>query len=65
MPKLKTHSGAKKRFKKTATGKIKRKKSGGRHLQLGKGNSRLRRLKEAATIHPTQQERIGRLLPYA
>lgn len=64
MPKLKTHSGAKKRFKKTASGKIKRKKSGGRHLLLGKSNPRKRRLKESAYIHETQQSRLERLLPY-
>jgi len=64
MPKLKTHSGAKKRFSKTSKGRIKRKKSGGRHLLLGKGNRRLRRLKEAALVHPTQESRINRLLPY-
>lgn len=63
MPKLKTHSGAKKRFKKTASGKIKRKRNGGRHLQLGKGNRRLRRLKTSAYIHETQQDRLDRLMP--
>ena len=64
MPKLKTHSGAKKRFKKTANGKIKRKKSGGRHLLIGKGNSRKRRLKESAYIDSTQEARLERLMPY-
>jgi large subunit ribosomal protein L35 len=63
MPKLKTHSGAKKRFKKTASGKIKRKKSGKRHLNLGKGNSRLRRLSESAYIDAGMERRINRLLP--
>lgn len=65
MPKLKTHSGAKKRFSKTATGRIKRKKSGKRHLNLGKGNSRLRRLAEEAYIDPGMERRLNRLLPYA
>ncbi len=61
--KLKTHSGAKKRFKKTASGRIKRKKSGARHLAYGKGKRRLRRLKAAAFIHPGLEPRIDRLLP--
>lgn len=65
MPKLKTHSGAKKRLKKTANGKIKRKRSGKRHLNIGKGNSRLRRLSEEAYIHSTMERRLNRLLPYA
>ena len=65
MPKLKTHSGAKKRFKKTASGKFKRKKVGDRHLMLGKGNSRKRRLQESAYIDAGNQRRISRMLPYA
>ena len=63
MPKVKTHSGAKKRLSKTGTGKIKRKKSGKRHLNVGKGASRLRRLSEGALIDSTHQKRINRLLP--
>jgi len=63
MPKTKTHSGAKKRLFKTGTGKTKRLKSGKRHLNLGKGNSRLRRLSEDALIDPCHEKRINRLLP--
>jgi len=63
MPKVKTHSGAKKRLSKTANGKIKRKKSGKRHLNTGKGARRLRRLSEGATIDSTHVQRVGRLLP--
>lgn len=63
MPKVKTHSGAKKRLSKTATGKIKRGKSGKRHLNIGKGGSRLRRLSESALIDSTHEKRINRLLP--
>ena len=65
MPKLKSHSGAKKRIKKTASGKMKRKKTGGRHLLLGKSNSRLRRVKGTAVIENGLQQRLERLLPYA
>ena len=62
--KQKSHSGAKKRFKKTASGLLKHKKSCARHLNYGKGRRRLRRLKAAAFIHPGLQQRIDRLLPY-
>lgn len=61
--KLKTHSGAKKRFKKTATGKIKRKKAGKRHLNIGKGNTRLRKLSESAYVFQGDERRINRLMP--
>ncbi len=63
MPKMKTHSGAKKRFKRTGTGKIKRRKPGARHLNLGKGGSRLRRLAESAYIAPGHQKAIDRVFP--
>lgn len=62
--KLKTHSGAKKRFKKTANGKIKRKKAGKRHLNIGKGGSRLRSLSQSAYVYEGAERRINRLLPY-
>lgn len=65
MPKLKTHSGAKKRFKKTASGKIKRKSTMDRHLMLGKSNGRKRRLAQNAYISETHEKRISRLIPYA
>ena len=61
--KLKTHSGAKKRFKKTATGKIKRKKCGKRHLNVSKAKNRLRGLSTSAYIFAGDERRINRLLP--
>jgi large subunit ribosomal protein L35 len=64
MSKLKSHSGAKKRLKKTASGKIKRKKVNGRHLMSSKGNSRRRRIKEAAYIDAGAAYRVARLIPY-
>ena len=44
MPKMKTHSGAKKRFKLTGSGKVKRERAGKRHLLEGKSSRRTRRL---------------------
>lgn len=63
--KLKTHSGAKKRFKLTKNGKIKRKKSGLRHLlTTGKKSSQKRHLRKAAFVSSADQKRIRLLLPY-
>ena len=45
MPKLKTHKGAAKRFKKTATGKVKRGHSHLRHILTSKGTKRKRKLR--------------------
>ncbi|MEZ4816226.1 MAG: 50S ribosomal protein L35 [Bdellovibrionota bacterium] len=64
MPKLKSHSGAKKRFSKTASGKIKRGQRNTRHLLLGKTNSRLRRLHQSAYVDASLEHRIARLIPY-
>lgn len=49
MPKLKTHKGAKKRFKITATGKLKRRQAGKKHLNGGKTRKRKRQLRGALT----------------
>jgi large subunit ribosomal protein L35 len=62
--KLKTHSGAKKRFKVTAKGKIKRKKAGRRHLNMGQTHSQERRLNSSAYVFQGDEARIHRLLPY-
>jgi len=64
MPKLKTHSGASKRFKTTETGKIKRKKAYKGHLMTGKSSKRARRLRKASLIEKANYGNIKRLLPY-
>jgi large subunit ribosomal protein L35 len=46
MPKMKTHKGSKKRFRVTATGKLKRKQAGKRHLNSSKTGKRKRHLRE-------------------
>lgn len=46
MPKMKTHSGAKKRFKVTGSGKLKKQQAGMRHNLEGKSNRRKRRLNQ-------------------
>ncbi|MCX7793100.1 MAG: 50S ribosomal protein L35 [Thermodesulfovibrionales bacterium] len=65
MPKLKTHSGAKKRFKVTGTGKIMRRKANKSHLLTGKSSRRTRRLKESALVSESDYKNIKRLLPYS
>jgi large subunit ribosomal protein L35 len=65
MPKLKTHSGAKKRFKITATGKVKRRRANKSHLLTGKSSRRTRRLRRATLVSEGELKNIKRLLPYS
>lgn len=65
MPKLKTHSGAKKRFKVTGTGKIMRRKANKSHLLTGKPSKRTRRLRESAVVSESDYKNLKRLLPYS
>jgi len=60
MPKMKSHSGAKKRFKKTASGKWLHRKSGLRHLLTGMSAKRGRNLRTAKVEEKNSSE--GRLL---
>ncbi|MBZ5539157.1 MAG: 50S ribosomal protein L35 [Acidobacteriia bacterium] len=63
--KLKTHRGAAKRFKVTATGKILRMHSGKRHLLGTKAPGRMRKLKKLAQVSPADARNVKLLLPYA
>lgn len=62
--KLKSHSGASKRFHKTGTGKFLRKKSGKRHILTSKNRERKRRLSGSVVVDRTSSARLRRLLPY-
>jgi large subunit ribosomal protein L35 len=62
MPKMKTHSGAKKRFKITGTGKIKRKKAFKSHILTKKETKRKRNLTHAGLVHETDMNRVQRML---
>ncbi len=62
MPKMKTHSGAKKRFKLTATGKLLHRKAGKMHLNEHKPTSRTRRLDGDAVVSPGDAKKARRLL---
>ena len=63
MPKLKTHKGASKRFKKTGTGKIKRRHAFARHILTPKARSRKRRLRQGLVASDADQANIKRMLP--
>lgn len=58
MPKMKSHSGTKKRFKITATGKILRGQPGTSHLAPGKTQKRVRHLRKAAGVCTSDQRHI-------
>ncbi len=64
MPKLKTHKGAAKRFKFTATGKIKRSKSHARHILTKKSAKRKRNLDIDTLVSDADQKRVEQMLPY-
>ena len=63
MPKMKSHSGAKKRFKETGNGKVKRKKANKGHLLTKKSSKRKRQLRKSVVIdHKADRQRIKRML---
>jgi large subunit ribosomal protein L35 len=64
VPKLKTHRGAAKRFKKTATGKIKRGKAFKSHILTKKASKRKRQLDQPTLISDADSKRIHRMIPY-
>jgi large subunit ribosomal protein L35 len=65
MPKLKTHKGAAKRFKKTGSGKFTRRMANGRHLFAGKSNANKRRLGQDASVSSANHDAVSDMLPYA
>jgi large subunit ribosomal protein L35 len=64
MPKLKSHRGAAKRFKKTATGKITRGKAFRRHILTSKSRTRKRGLRGDAEVSPGDMKKMRKMLPY-
>ncbi|MEA2172795.1 MAG: large subunit ribosomal protein [Blastocatellia bacterium] len=64
MPKLKTHKGAAKRFRLTATGKIKRGHSHARHILTSKTHKRKRHLDIDTYVSDGDQKRVEGMLPY-
>ncbi|HAN44743.1 MAG TPA: 50S ribosomal protein L35 [Ruminococcaceae bacterium] len=64
MPKLKTHSGAKKRFNLTKNGKVKRASANRRHILTKKSTKRKRTLRMAAYADKTNAPVVKLLIPY-
>ncbi len=65
MPKMKTHSATKKRFKITGTGKVSFKKSGRGHLLSSKNSKRLRTLRKKGILPAGVEAHIKKVMPYA
>jgi large subunit ribosomal protein L35 len=65
MPKMKTKSSAKKRFRFTAGGKIKHGQAGKRHGMIKRSNEQIRELRGPSVLSASETQRIKRWMPYA
>jgi large subunit ribosomal protein L35 len=65
MPKMKTKSGAKKRFKVTATGRIKVAQAGKRHGMIKRTNKFIRNARRTAVLSPQDEKIVSKFLPYS
>ena len=63
MPKMKTHRGAAKRFKKTGTGKIKRSRNNKQHILTKKSTKRKRKLRQSALVATVDEKRLKQMIP--
>ncbi|MCR4399748.1 MAG: 50S ribosomal protein L35 [Syntrophomonadaceae bacterium] len=64
MPKMKTHRGAAKRFKKTGAGNIKRSKAYHSHLLGGKTPKRKMNLRKGTLVSKADAPKVAKLIPY-
>ncbi|MCP4706034.1 MAG: 50S ribosomal protein L35 [candidate division Zixibacteria bacterium] len=64
MPKIKTNRSAAKRFKKTASGKLKRSKAYHSHILTKKSPKRKRHLRKSGLVHSVDERRVLAMLPY-
>jgi large subunit ribosomal protein L35 len=64
MPKMKSNSGAAKRFSRSASGKFKRGQSHRSHILTKKSTKRKRQLRSMMTVHDSDQKAIARMVPY-
>jgi len=62
MPKMKTHKGAAKRFKKTGSGKIKRRQANKGHILEKKSPKRKRQLRPASTVAKADEKAVNKML---
>ena len=65
MPKMKSNTGAKKRFRTTGSGKFRRGKKSKRHLLTNKSQKRKRHLRKQGIVAKAQHKQIRAMLPYA
>ncbi|UCF32094.1 MAG: 50S ribosomal protein L35 [bacterium] len=64
MPKIKTNRGAAKRFSRTGSGKVKRRRAYHSHILTSKNQKRKRRLRTGTLIHAADEKNIKKLIPY-
>lgn len=64
MPKIKTHSSSKKRFKLTGTGKVKRAKAYKSHILTKKTSKRKRNLRKATVASEANAATVRKMIPY-
>lgn len=64
MPKLKTHRGAAKRFKKTGTGKFMRNNAFRRHILTSKTTKNKRQMRGSEEVADADTAKLQRMLPY-
>jgi large subunit ribosomal protein L35 len=64
MPKMKSHRGLSKRVKRTASGKLKRKRANHRHMLVCKSRKRKRQLGAGTLIAPCEEARLNALLSF-
>ena len=65
MPKMKTKSSAKKRFKMTATGKVKAQQAGKRHGMIKRTNKFIRDARGTAVLSDADAKIVKKYMPYA
>jgi large subunit ribosomal protein L35 len=63
MPKMKSHRGAAKRFKRTGTGKIARSQSNKQHILTKKASKRKRHLRKSALVSASDARRVSQMVP--
>ena len=64
MPKMKTNRAARKRFRCTATGKVRRNKANKSHILTKKSRKRKRHLRQSTMVNSANMKNVSRLLPY-
>jgi len=63
MPKMKTHRGAAKRFRRTGTGKFRRMKANKSHILTKKTTKRKRKLRQSDLVATVDEKRLKQMIP--